>query len=115
LPNPQLKAMDNNVFIHQNSSRDYPLILWSPHPNDICQVQLQTVQQLHELHSEFSPNCKFFDNQAPPIFVDRMAMDFRLHPDFVKNLNTVSLPENIAHALLKKSRYYRTPGAFSSR
>lgn len=115
LPNPQLKAMDNNVFIHQNSPRDYPLILWSPHPNDICQVQLQTAQQLNELHSEFSPNCKFFDGHALPVFVDRLAMDFRLHRDFVKNLNPVSMPENIAQALLKKSKYYRMRGAFSSR
>ncbi|HSV88678.1 MAG TPA: right-handed parallel beta-helix repeat-containing protein [Bacteroidales bacterium] len=115
LPEPQLNAMDNNVFIHQNTPRDYPLILWSPHQNEICQAQLNTVKALHELHPEFSPNCSFLDAHSAQVFVDRSAKDFRLHRDFVRSLHTVTIPEAVAQSLLKSVKDYRKPGAFPQR
>jgi len=114
-PNPQLASMNNNVFIHQNTPRDYPLILWSPFQNEACQAQLHSVQELHELHTEFSAGCRFLDANTAQVFVDRAANDFRLNPDFARNLPTVSMPEEVAQSLLKRVRDFRRPGAFPQR
>jgi len=114
-PNPQLAAMNNNVFINQNTPRDFPLILWSPFQNETCQAQLNSVQELHELHPEFSADCRFLDANTEQVFVDRGANDFRLHPDFARNLQTVTMPEEVAQSLLKRVRDFRRPGAFPHR
>ena len=68
LNKPQVKQLDNNVFVRRGDKTHGGLILWSPVPGPNCQVSLDSPEDMHKMNPEFSANSINFSNYSGPLF-----------------------------------------------
>lgn len=95
LNKPQVKRLDNNVYVRAEGTASEPLILWSPSRSDNCQVSLSSPAKLHDLHPEFSANSRYFADYDGPLFKDAKSGDYHLLKLFGGSKNGTQLPAEI--------------------
>jgi hypothetical protein len=83
----------------RRSKTDEPLILWSPADDGDCQVELQSPQELHELHPEFAANSKYFAEYSGPLFKNAEADDYHLTEDFAGSITATEIPSEVSKLL----------------
>jgi hypothetical protein len=98
LNQPQVKQMDYNVYVRRSKAEE-PLILWSPADDNDCQVELQSPEDLHKLHSEFAANSKYFVDYSGPLFKNSGTGDYRLLEDFAVARTATEIPSEVSKLL----------------
>ncbi len=96
LTRPQPKEMDHNVYVRQSAKADYPLIVWSPAENELCQVGFATVKELQAAHPEFAQHSVFLSDYSGPLFKGEMLDDYRILPEFAASPVAVRVPKEIS-------------------
>lgn len=99
LNKPQVINFDYNVYIRSHNSESKPLILWSPVKNDDCQVSLNSLDGLRNLHPEFSVNSQYFADYDGPIFKSELLGHYQLLQLFPGSEKGSQLPVEIRKLL----------------
>lgn len=95
LTEPQLKIIDNNVYVRQIDKAQYPLILWSPAQNTVCQTELDSPEGLNKIHAGFSLHSKSYMNYSGPLFKSGELGNYNLLPEFPGGKSAFKLPVEI--------------------
>ncbi|MBN2518881.1 MAG: right-handed parallel beta-helix repeat-containing protein [Bacteroidales bacterium] len=98
LNEPQLEKLDYNIYIYNISTSSKPFILWSPAPNERCQLQFNSLENFRKKYSEFSSNSQFFDTENISAFKCHELGNFELLESFPK-VKAANLPEDIKKAI----------------
>jgi parallel beta-helix repeat protein len=78
LPAPQLKQFDYNVYVRGAEKGSSPLILWSPAPEEQCQVGFESVGELHKLYPQFAAKSASFASYDGPLFKSAVLGNYQL-------------------------------------
>ncbi|HDQ44779.1 MAG TPA: right-handed parallel beta-helix repeat-containing protein [bacterium] len=115
LGEPHFKAFNHNVFVREKEaeSERAALILWSPYPNEKCQLEIHTPREINERIPEFASGCRYFKNYTGPLFADLEKKDFHLTPGFPGMDAASAIPAHIADLLGLKTGQDPFPGAFA--
>ncbi len=106
VPNPQLKEMDNNMFIREGAAEDSPLIWWSPVKNEKCRESFNTLKGLQVLLPQFSRHSTYFPNYDGPLFKSMELGNYELLKLFAGSDKGMKLPAEIAKLIGEKSVNY---------
>ncbi|MBN1694300.1 right-handed parallel beta-helix repeat-containing protein [candidate division WOR-3 bacterium] len=82
LNKPQFNQLDYNVYVRSGDKVSNPLMWWSPAKNKECRVELESLEGLRKLHSEFSANSQYFISYDGPLFKSWELGKFELSRDF---------------------------------
>ncbi len=99
LDKPQLKQLDNNVYVRTPNNKSYPLLLWSPAKNKECQKEIESLSDLRKIHSEFSANSQYFSNYDGPLFESWKLGKFELLNEFPGSKSAANLPEEMRNLI----------------
>jgi parallel beta-helix repeat protein len=99
LPEPQLNALDHNVYVRTPGNKSQPFILWSPAETEDCHRIIERLSDLHKIHPEFSGNSKDLVNYDGPLFKSWMLGNFELSEKFTGSEAAIRLPDNIKNIL----------------
>jgi len=99
LPEPQLNALDHNVYVRTPGNKSQPFILWSPAETEDCHRIIERLSDLHKIHPEFSGNSKDLVNYDGPLFKSWMLGNFELSEKFAGSEAAIRLPDNIKNIL----------------
>ncbi|MGD0572689.1 MAG: right-handed parallel beta-helix repeat-containing protein [Sedimentisphaerales bacterium] len=99
LNKPQVKQLDNNVFVRRGDKTHGGLILWSPAPGANCQVSLDSPDGLHKMNPEFSANSRNFSNYSGPLFKSAEQGNYQLLQAFAGSKAAARLPSEISKLL----------------
>lgn len=102
--NPQLKELDHNMYVRENS-KDNPLIFWSPAKENNCMVTLNSPEALNKLHPEFSSNSRYFSDYHGPLFKSPELNNFHLLSGFPGSKNGAELPSEIQKLIGQTGSY----------
>lgn len=105
LTKPQLKQLDYNFYIRESGAVDNTLILWSPAKNEKCQLALKSIEELRNLHPEFSSHSKYFSDYDGPLFKSVELGDYHLLQTFPGSEAGTQLPSEISKILRQSKRY----------
>jgi len=112
LDKPQVKQLDYNVYVRGPDTADKPLLLWSPAPNDACQLVFKSLQGLQKLHSEFSANSRYFADYDGPLFKSPKLGNYQLLQAFPGSKVATTLPDEISKLLGRPKTDARFTGAY---
>ena len=115
LNKPQLKDMNNNLFIMESDKQDAVLITWSPANNEACLAELKSPEEINALFPEFSDECNFLKGYSTKLFADFQNFDFSLKGDSATLGKGAIVPEHIANALALKNNTQPFLGAYPSK
>ncbi len=111
LTQPQLKQMNNNVYV-QNPNSSAPLILWSPVQNEECHLYLNNLTELRNLHPQFESAGVGYQYGQIPLFRGKYTGSYELLPGFPGNRSASRLPANISNILKLSSKQKPYVGAY---
>jgi hypothetical protein len=111
LTQPQLKQMDNNVYVRNNDHPTFPAILWSPVKNDSCIIGFEDPSELNKMLPEFDANSQLFRNYQ--VFKSYEMKNFQVIPQFPGAGKGAVLPENIKTLLNRQKKDVPFIGAYS--
>jgi hypothetical protein len=99
LPKPQLTRLDHNIYVRFAEPGDKTLIVWGPAKNETCQIFLKTLEELRNLHPEFSANSHYFSNYHGPLFKGSEIGNYEVMPSFPGADKASPLPDHIQKLL----------------
>ncbi len=99
LNKPQVKELHHNMYVRGPHTTSKPLILWSPASNDDCQLPFESLEDLQELHPEFSAHSRYFDNYNGPLFNSPDLCNYELLRAFPGSTTAIRLPAEIRELL----------------
>lgn len=102
---PQLKEIDNNVYVRASSDANYSLIYWSPVEGDDCLAEFNSPEEIHNLHPEFSANSKYYSGYSGPLFQSLELKNFKLLPGFQGVDNAAELPSEVKELINQSGNY----------
>ncbi|MGD0339621.1 MAG: right-handed parallel beta-helix repeat-containing protein [Bacteroidota bacterium] len=108
---PMLKQFDNNVYVRHTDKESWPLILWSPAPNNNCQLALDSPEGLQKLYPEFSVHSRYFLDDIP-LFKSRELGNYQLLQSFPGTKEASSLPAEIGKLLGLHKKEVKYIGAY---
>lgn len=111
LDKPQLKQLDNNIYVRSAGRDPEPLILWSPAMNNDCQVAFWSLEGLQKLYPEFLVRSQYFTDDIP-LFKSRKLGNYQLLPTFPGSQNASLLPAEISKILGLSKKEIRYIGAY---
>ena len=114
LPDPQLKQMDNNIYVRNQDKNNFPLILWSPAKNDKCQQVFQTPESLHKQYPGFSASGQYYPYGLKSLFKSSELDNYQVLSTFPGLKKAVVLPDNVRELLGLPRKYTPYIGAFSA-
>ncbi|MGA9121120.1 MAG: right-handed parallel beta-helix repeat-containing protein [Bacteroidota bacterium] len=100
LPRPELREIDNNVFVRGAETALYPLILWSPASNGRCQTGIDTAAGLQRMFPEIARGNRSFQDYNGPLFKSRRLGNFALLAAFPGATAGVKVPDAIRKVLM---------------
>ncbi len=98
LNEPQPEKLDYNIYIYNTSTSSKPFILWSPAPNEKCQLKFNSLENFQKEYPEFSSNSQFFNTENISTFKCPELGNFELLKSFPK-VKAANLPEDIKKAI----------------
>jgi parallel beta-helix repeat protein len=111
LDKPMVKEIDHNVYVRHPDKPAKPLIVWSPAQDSLCQVQLQSPEDLHKLYSGFSARSRSYSDDIP-LFKDRELGSYQLMPAFPGSKDASVVPEEIRRLLGLAEKDIKYVGAY---
>ena len=115
LRDPQVKALDGNVYVRRAGAKAQPLIGWSPAPNDRDMVEISAIDELRKLHPPFEAQAQVFSDYWGPLFKSVELDDFELVRAFPAANAGAPLPAAIRDLLQWKQDDAVFPGAYAPR
>jgi parallel beta-helix repeat protein len=112
LNKPQVKHLDYNVYVRCADTTSQPLILWSPAASENSLQDLNSPEDLHKLHPEFSAHSLYFDNYDGPLFKSPELGNYELLKAFPGSKAASPLPTEIRELLGWSTQEARFPGAY---
>ncbi len=106
-----LKQFDNNVYVRYTDKDSWPLIIWSPAPNNNCQLALDSPEGLQKLYPEFSVRSRYFPDDVP-LFKSRELGNYQLLQSFPGTKEASSLPAEISKLLGLNKKEVKYIGAY---
>lgn len=95
LPQSQLKQLDHNVYVRRMEKTLYPLILWSPAPNDNCQMGFESLSDLRKRYPGFSANSDWYAGYDGPLFKGRELGNYQIVQAFPGSRSGMRIPAAI--------------------
>ncbi len=99
LDKPQVKKLDYNVYVRRCENTSAPLIFWSPAKNEKCQAAVESPEDLHKVHPEFSANSRYFSNYNGFLFKCPELGNYQLLKAFPASASASPLPPEISTLL----------------
>jgi parallel beta-helix repeat protein len=99
LNKPQVKQLDNNVYVKRAENVTSPLIYWSPAQNGKCQEALVSPEDLHKMLPDFSANDRYFPGYNGPLFKNAKEGNYRLLQAFPASASASPVPPEISKFL----------------
>lgn len=99
LNKPQIKTLDNNIFVRQSNISNAPFILWSPYSNEKCQKEIFNPEELNSLYPGFSGKNKYYNEYNGPVYKNEANKDFKLSEQFQSTEKGFVIPEKIRKAM----------------
>jgi Right handed beta helix region len=106
LRNPQVSALDSNVYVRRNNPGDTPPSIYGV-PTDF-----QTPPELHSLNKEFESSSQTFSNYFGPLFKGEQLSRYDLLGEFPGSKSTAALPAEVLELLHWDKDAATFPGAF---
>ncbi|MGD0351243.1 MAG: right-handed parallel beta-helix repeat-containing protein [Verrucomicrobiota bacterium] len=113
LTRPQVKQLDDNVYVRGGDASAKTLILWSPVDSDNCLTEFKSLDGLRQLHPEFEAHSQYVDNYYGTVFKSPELGNFELARALPWAVSADSLPAEIRQLLGWSKQDARTPGAYS--
>jgi parallel beta-helix repeat protein len=110
LKNPQFKQIDNNIYSIRSPKGSYPLILWSPADDKMCITGLESPEELHRLHPEFSGSSMLYADFN--VFRGPELHNYQLLSSFQGNKTAAQLPADISNLLMRPRKEGPYIGAY---
>jgi hypothetical protein len=95
LDQPMTAEFDHNVFVREAGPADHPLILWSPAPNERCQVVFRSLEDLRAALPGFAAGSRDLSGYDGPLFRSRELGDYHLLPSAPGGKEGKLLPANV--------------------
>lgn len=112
LREPQVTALDFNVFARQGIAGVEPLIAWSPVAGDGNFIELFSTIELNQVHPDFAKNSPAYLEYYGPLFKGWDLKRFELLSGFPASVSDVPLPEPVLDLLGWTSDFANFPGAY---
>jgi hypothetical protein len=112
LTRPQVKQLDDNVYVRIGNASAKPLILWSPTDSDNCLTEFKSLDGLRQLHPEFEAHSQYLNNYYGSVFQSPELGNYELAQAFSEPEPTDSLPDGVRQLLGWSKADARTPGAY---
>lgn len=96
IKDPQLKELDNNVYVRGIENTTYPMILWGPAETENCQYQFSNLVELRKVHPNFAQNSSNYFNYAGPLFKGKALGNYQLVADFPELKSGKPVPTEIS-------------------
>jgi hypothetical protein len=99
LDKPQLRLLDDNVYVRGISKAYYPMILWSPSPDQNCQHGFDSVRPVHGTYPQFAANSRDFLGYDGPLFKGEQLGNYQVLRAFPGWKSKSRLPSDIRKLL----------------
>ena len=106
---PQLKQLDNNIYVRRLNTSANPLIWWSPVQNENCMESFNSLAGLQKLQPEFSKHSKYLPDWAGPLFKGAELDNYDLLKAFPESGAGTTIPPEVAKLIGHSKNYV---GAF---
>lgn len=111
LDKPELKQVDNNVYVRGALRDSEPLILWSPGVSGDCQMAFESPEALQKVFPEFGSQSQYFSGDIP-LFRSRELGNYQLVRTFPGAKSASLIPAEIVQLLGLPAKDNRYIGAF---
>ena len=111
LAEPQLRQLDNNVYVRHAGKDIAPLMLWSPAKNDDCRIAVESLERVGKLYPGFSVHSRSFADDVP-LFKSRELGNYQVLEAFPGSQSAALLPVEIRELLDISEKYTRFVGAY---
>lgn len=93
----QFDEFNNNVFVrYYDVEGEKPAFIeWTPYDNEVCLNKFYSTAEFNDYLSQFSSDCKYFDNYDGDIFEDINNNSFKLTNDFAALGIPAKTPEQV--------------------
>ncbi|HXR05634.1 MAG TPA: right-handed parallel beta-helix repeat-containing protein, partial [Verrucomicrobiae bacterium] len=112
LTRPQVKQLDDNVYVRIGDASAKPLVLWSPTDSTNCLTEFKSLDGLRQLHPEFEAHSRYLSNYYGIVFKSPELGNFELVKAFPGPELVDSLPDDIRQWLDWSKADASTPGAY---
>lgn len=112
LKDPQFAQLDGNIYVRRAGAKPQPLLAWSPVPDESSSVDVNSLDDLRQRHSQFEPKGQAFPDYRGPLFRSVELGHFELLPAFPAAGAALPLPAHIQQ-LLGRKQGADFPGAFA--
>ncbi len=89
-----LKEFDHNVFVQSAESGYKTIAFWSPYPNQECQKEVNSLDELKEVSADGANNVRF-ENRHMPLFRSPILGNYNLTKEFPGKETATNVPEKI--------------------
>jgi hypothetical protein len=96
---PQLKQLDNNMYVRKLDTTAGPIIMWSPIENNKCQILLKKPEELNKLHPEFESHSRYFPAYNGSLFKSYELGNYQLLQAFPGSEGGTQLPSEVGKLL----------------
>ena len=112
LQQSQLRQLDHNAYVRGKEKPSYPLILWSPAPNEQCQTRFESLNDLRARYPAYSGNSLSYVGYDGPLFQGRELGNYRTLTTFPGAKSGVTLPAPVRKILGRSAGEGRYIGAY---
>ncbi len=115
LTQPQVKQLDDNVYVRRGDADPAPLIVWSPAAGDNCTVTFDAPAELQKLHPEFEAHSRYFSSHHGAVLQSPELRRYELLPGSSIAPLADALPAEVRELLGWPEQQTRLPGAYPLR
>ena len=114
LKDPQVSAMDRNVYVRRSAEHERPLIVWSPADSGDGSLRLDSPEKLHAAYNAFAGQSKAYPHYHGPLFHGEHLRRFELSPMFPGATSDAPPPADALKLLGWSAESAAHPGAYPS-
>ena len=111
LNQPQLQLIDYNVYVNQYNFAKR--MRWSPDWNENCQVNIESLENFHQLYPDFLTNSSYYKYYNGSLFKESQLGNYQLLSSFTGSNSGMQLLTEINKLLNQYKRNNRYVGAYS--
>ncbi|HTY86551.1 MAG TPA: right-handed parallel beta-helix repeat-containing protein [Candidatus Acidoferrum sp.] len=115
LTRPQVKQLDDNVYVRSGDQNAGPLLTWSPEEGSGCKSAFATPAEFQKAHPEFEAHSQYYPGWYGSVVKSTVLKRCELIRPFPKPIEEDSLPADIQQLLGWSKADARTPGAYPLR
>jgi parallel beta-helix repeat protein len=112
LNKPQIKKLNNNVYVQRSEKGSPRMIYWSPAQDSNCQIFFDSPLALNKMYPEFEADSQNFVNYNGPLFKSPELGNYQLLQAFGGSKAGAKLPSEISKLLDLSKKDVRFIGAY---